>query len=154
MRRRKFLQAGFCAIALAGSDKVQAQPAQARVAEVAAGKAFPFRYFNEAMGRVGWTEGRNLTLSVHILGGDPQQRTRVAAEVLAARPDLVVAAGVSDALAVQAMKRGIPIVVITGTELEQSGLVHSLRHPCGNVTGISTIGMDLNGKRLGLVQQL
>lgn len=154
VERRRFLWSATFAMALVPIEAAVAQKAHAQLALVAAGKSFPFRYFTEALKTYGWIDGRNLTLSTHILGTDPKQRARVAAEVVATPRDIVVVAGVSDALAIHALNDKIPIVVVTGTDLEQSGLIRSLRHPEGHVTGISTIGMDLNGKRLELLRNL
>jgi putative ABC transport system substrate-binding protein len=154
MKRRGLLRGGLLVLAPVSIGAAFAQKRHPRLALVSAGKVFPFHYFTEALKTLGWIEGTNLMLSIHTLGTDPGERARVAAEIVAIYPDLVVAAGVSDALAVHALDNTVPIVVVTGTDLEQSGLVQSLRHPGGNVTGITTIGADLNGKRLELLREL
>ena len=154
MKRRELLRSAVFAFVPVPVGAAFAQKQRARLALVAAGKAFPFRHFTDALRTLGWIEGTNLTLSTHILGTDPEQRARVAGEVVAAHPDIVVAAGVSDALAVHVLDDKVPIVVVTGTDLEHSGLVQSLRHPGGHVTGVTTIGGDLNGKRLELLREL
>ena len=154
LKRRMFLPVGFFTTAVIATRKTVARDGRAQLALVAAGKAFPFRYFSEAMKQFEWIEGQNLSLTIHILGADTRQRQRVAVAAVAMRPDMIVAAGVSDALAVHSLNGSVPIVVITGTDLEHSGLVQSLRHPGGSVTGLSTIGMDLDGKRLEMLREL
>jgi ABC-type uncharacterized transport system substrate-binding protein len=61
-----------------------------------------------------------------VTGEDPQQRKAAAAELIATGPDLVVAAGMIDALPVHALTRTIKIVVITGGDLMAVGLTDSL----------------------------
>ena len=66
------------------------------------------------MGRLGWVEGRNFTVERRLTGEDPERRKTAAAELIAADPDVIVAAGIIDALPVHAQTRTIPIVVIAG----------------------------------------
>src|SRR5439155_14928340 len=118
------------------------------------GDTIPSRYFDEAMARLGWVEGRNLTIERRVSGHDPARRAEVIDELVAAGPELIVTGGSTDALPLRAKTRDIPIVVIGGTDLIEAGLVESLARPGGNVTGLTVLGRELDGKRLELVREL
>jgi len=70
------------------------------------------------------------------------------------KPDVIVAAGLIDALPVYALTHTIPIVVIGGADLVEEGLANSLAHPGGNLTGIEILRGELDGKRLELLREL
>jgi len=74
--------------------------------------------------------------------------------LVAASPDIIVAGGAVDARAVFAVTRTIPIVIVAGTDLVEGGLVESLAHPGGNVTGMTFLGGELDGKRLEVLHEL
>ena len=135
MRRREFLLAATAAAASrrAGSQEVPK---------------------SEALARLGWVEGHNLTVERRITGGDPEQRKTAAIELVAANPGVIVAAGIADALTVHAQTHTLPIVVITGRDIVEAGLADSLAHPGGNVTGIVNLGGELDGKRIELLHEL
>jgi putative ABC transport system substrate-binding protein len=121
---------------------------------VTGGKRYRRHWFDEAMRRLGWVKGHNLTVERRATREDPEERKTAAAELIAANPDVIVAAGIVDALPVHALTRTIPTVVIDGVDLVQAGLADSLARPGGNVTGMTTIGGELDGKRLELLREL
>ena len=129
-------------------------PKSAHIGFIVTGEAYPRRWFDEAMQRLGWVEGRNLVVERRVTGEDPERRKTAAAELIAANPDVIVAAGIVDALPVHAQTRMLPIVVISGRDLVEAGLAGSLAHPGGNVTGIVNLGAELDGKRLELLHEL
>jgi len=153
MRRRNLL---FGAVVTAVGSRVRAQeaPKTAHIGFIVTGELFPRRWFDEAMQRLGWIEGRNLVVDRRVTGNDPEQRKSAAAELIAANPDVIVAAGMIDALPVHAQTRTIPIVVITGGDLVEVGLADSLARPGGNVTGVVILAGELDGKRLELLREL
>ena len=153
MRRREAL-IGAAALAVGRPLKAQEAGKAARIGFVATGEAYPRHYFDLAMRRLGWIEGRNLVVERRITGESLEARNAAAAELVAARPDVIAAAGVFDARAVFAATRTIPIVIITGSDLVESGIVESLAHPGGNVTGTTVLGGELDGKRLSLLHEL
>ena len=67
---------------------------------------------------------------------------------------VIVASGLSPALAAKSASATVPIVFRTGNDPIQYGLVASLNWPGGNVTGVNDIGADLGPKRLGLLHEL
>jgi putative ABC transport system substrate-binding protein len=154
VRRRETLF-GAAALAMTGWPvAAQEAPKTARIGFIVTGDAFPRRYFDEAMERLGWIEGRNLSVERRVTGEDPESRRAAAAELAASTPDVIVAAGVIDARSVFATTRTIPIVVVAGTDLVENGLVESLARPGGNLTGTTHLGGELDGKRLELLHEL
>jgi putative tryptophan/tyrosine transport system substrate-binding protein len=96
--------------------------------------------------QVGLTEGQNLT----VLGDDISVADNGAAAAATALvesfPDAIVVFGLARAKAVQMATKTIPIVTMT-EDMVADGLASSLAHPGGNITGISLISLDLDGKR-------
>jgi len=151
--RRRVLVGAAIAIL---SPRAFAQQAlrSARIGFIVTGEAPPRRLFDDALRRLGWIEGHNLTVERRITGEDSERRKTAAAELIAANPDVIVAAGLVDALPVHALTRTIPIVVISGADLVEEGLAESLAHPGGNVTGTAVRRAELDGKRLELMHEL
>lgn len=153
MKRRDILL-GVAAAVTSWRAGAQDVPKSAHIGFIVTGEAFPRQDFDEAMRRLGWIEGKNLAVERRVTGEDPERRKTAAAELVAASPDVIVAAGVPDALPVHALTRTIPIVVITGADLVEAGLADSLARPGGNVTGMTQLGGELDGKRLELLREL
>ena len=153
MRRRDLLLGAAATVAGWGAAAQEA-PKIARIGFIVTGEAYPRHWFDEAMAHLGWVEGRNLVIERRVTSEDPQERKTAAAELIAANPDVIVAAGTIDALSVNALTHTIPIVVISGTDLVAAGLADSLAHPGGNVSGITVLGGELDGKRLELLREL
>jgi len=154
MRRRDVLLSGVAAPLLARAAGAQSESRKVLIGWLATGNTIPLPYFQDAMMRLGWIEGRNLAVERRITGHDPARRAQAIAELVALRPELIVTGGATDALPLRAVTRDIPIVVIGGTDLIEAGLVESLARPGGNVTGLTVLGRELDGKRLELVREL
>jgi putative ABC transport system substrate-binding protein len=156
MRRRDFLAGGSALGVLTSARTTGAQQpgAAARIGWLATGDKIPHQYFDEALQRLGWIEGQNLTVMRRISGHDANRRVEMARELAAARLNLIVAAGTTDALPLRAATQEIPIVVVHGTDLVSAGLVKSLARPQTNVTGLTVIGGELDGKRLEFLREL
>jgi putative tryptophan/tyrosine transport system substrate-binding protein len=153
MRRRDVLL-GVAAAAVSRRTGAQEVPKSAHIGFIVTGEAYPRRWFDEEMRRLGWVEGRNLVVERRVTRPDPEERKTAAAQLVAASPDCIVAAGTVDALPVRALTRTIPIVVISGWDLVEAGLAESLARPGGNVTGMTYLGRDLDGKRIELLREL
>jgi putative tryptophan/tyrosine transport system substrate-binding protein len=96
--------------------------------------------------RFGFVEGQNLIIEWRSYGPHPDLISQYAGELVQARVDVIVTAGEAPVRAVQQVTKAIPIVAIVGDML-LSGLVTSLARPDGNVTGVSILATEGDGKR-------
>jgi putative ABC transport system substrate-binding protein len=103
---------------------------------------------------LGWREGDNLLIESRWGYGDPAKLPTLAAELVALRPDLLVAGGTIETKAIQAATSDIPIVWGSSTDPVGSGIVDSLARPGRNATGMSLTPQILWGKRLELIAEL
>jgi len=151
-RRDLFLAAAL----LVGSSPAVAQqpPAHARIGWLAHEDTLPRHFFDEALARLGWVEGKNLAIERRFAGSAGEQMASAASELVAWRPDIIVALGTIDARPVLALTRTIPIVVVTSADPVGHGLAASLARPGGNVTGTALGNMELVPKLLELVHDL
>ena len=96
MRRRDLILA---AAAVAGYSHAAAQqrPAQARLGWLAHGDTLPRHFFDEALARLGWVDGKNLTVERRFSGSAGERETSAAAELVTWHPDVIVALGTIDA---------------------------------------------------------
>jgi putative ABC transport system substrate-binding protein len=109
---------------------------------------------------LGFEEGRNFTLVARFGGGDPDVIKRAARELVALKPDVIVAGATGPVLAVRAATATIPIVMVgLGGDPEKLGLAQTLAHPGGNVTGnlfyalTASGNVGTMGKRLSLLTE-
>jgi len=109
--------------------------------------------FREAFEKLGWTDGRNVRIEDH-WGSIPAERTRaVAAELARSAPAVIVASGSAMAEALKRESRTVPVVFVGATDPAESGLVASMAHPGGNLTGFTNYVFSVGGKWLGLLKQ-
>jgi putative ABC transport system substrate-binding protein len=136
----------------------KAQPA-AKVARIGylAGSLAAFPQLREAfiqgLRDLGYVEGRNLVIEYRSPEGKPERLPALAAELVALKVDVIVAAGTPQPLAAKQATRTIPIVFAGASDPVASGLVTSLARPGGNVTGLSLLLPELVGKTLEQLKQ-
>ena len=94
----------------------------------------------------GFIEGQNLTVLDDGFGVGDNALAAAATALVKASPDAIFAAGLLRAKALQMATKSIPLLAVT-EDMVADGLVSSLAHPNGNITGISLISPDLDGKR-------
>ena len=105
------------------------------------------------LAREGFIEGRTLSLIARASDGHAARLAPLAAEILAARPDVVVAVSNAAAHAIRAIDRQVPIVMgFAGTDPVADGLAASLARPGGNVTGVVMLAEELDLKRLEMLR--
>ena len=98
-----------------------------------------------------YVEGRNLGLYVRRANDDYARLPSLASELVSLAPNVIVGAAQIAALALQRATSSIPIVMATSPDPIGSGLVKSLAKPGGNITGVSTQGLDTTAKTLELL---
>jgi putative ABC transport system substrate-binding protein len=101
---------------------------------------------------LGWVEGQNIAIEYHPHQGRRDLLPSLVAELVRRKADVILAPGTVMALAAQQVTTTTPIVVFSSDPVG-SGLVASLARPGGNVTGLSTIQVELGGKRLELLKE-
>jgi len=109
--------------------------------------------FRQGLRDLGYVEGRNLVIEYRDAAGKPERLPALAAELVALKVDVIVAAGTPQPLAAKQATRTIPIVFAGAADPVASGLVTSLARPGGNVTGLSLLLPELVGKTLEQLKQ-
>ena len=110
--------------------------------------------FKDGMAKLGWVEGRDVTYVYRYTRGDSTRFEALAAELVAEKPDLLYGGTVSAALAFKKATRDIPIVFGYVPDPVGSGLVASLAHPGGNITGLTSAGVEMRVKTLELLREI
>jgi putative ABC transport system substrate-binding protein len=112
-----------------------------------------YEAFRQGLRDLGYVEGRNVVIEYRDAEGKPERLPALAAELVALKVDVIVAANTLAALAAKQATRNLPIVFTFAADPVTSGLVTSLARPGGNVTGLSALTPELVGKCLELLQQ-
>jgi putative tryptophan/tyrosine transport system substrate-binding protein len=102
----------------------------------------------------GYREGQNLVFERRFSEGQAERFPEFAAELVRLRVDLIIVPTTPAALAAKHATQTIPIVIPTAIDPVGAGLVASLARPGGNITGLSALTAELNGKRLELLQEV
>jgi len=107
------------------------------------------------LAELGYRQGGNLEIEQRSAEGDPARLGPLAAELIASRPDLLIAGfGTLTAKALKAATSTIPIVFTRVGDPVGAGVVASLNRPGGNVTGTTDQASELSGKRLDLLREV
>lgn len=103
---------------------------------------------------LGYVENQNITIDFRDGGGRAEALVARARELVANKPDVIVAYGGVDVEAVRAVTKTVPVVMIYGPDPVAMGVAASLARPGGNVTGLSRLAPELTAKRLQLLREL
>jgi putative ABC transport system substrate-binding protein len=157
-RRRQLLLYCVQATALALCRPLAAQGRLARVGLLSAGRleATERTYIEalrEGLKRRGWKEGNNFVLAARYGNGDYARLPALAAELVAAKVDLIVATSTRAAFAVKDATTTIPTVFASVQDPVEEGLVASLSRPGANLTGIAVNSFAVLPKRLELLKE-
>jgi putative ABC transport system substrate-binding protein len=110
--------------------------------------------FREGLQQVGWTEGRNIRIDVRWAALDMEAMQRLAKDLVALQPDLILSNNTPTTAALLQQTRTIPIIFATIADPVGSGFVASLSQPGGNATGFATIEGTLGGKWMELLKEI
>ena len=108
--------------------------------------------FLEALRKLGYVEGKNLAIELRYSGGNIERFPALAAEMVRLDVDVIVVGSAPGARAAKEATATIPIVMTGASDPVGAGLVASLAHPGGNITGVADYQVDLIPKRLELLK--
>jgi ABC-type uncharacterized transport system substrate-binding protein len=111
-------------------------------------------YFREGMQQLGYVEGKSYVIEAHFTDGNRELTQQVAEKFAEAPVDILVVQSTVAAHIAKEATQTIPIVVTFVANPLATGLVQSLSHPGGNITGVSGQVTDLAGKLLGLLHEI
>jgi putative ABC transport system substrate-binding protein len=144
------------ALALASGARAQRSEAIRRIGYLDQGTPARDRPYTDAFRQglrdLGWIEGQNLEILERFADGYTDKLPALAAELTAARVELIATWSTPAALAAKNVTSTIPIVIGFAADPVGSGIVRDLARPGGNITGWSHIGLDLRAKYLELLK--
>ena len=108
--------------------------------------------FRQKLRELGWHEGHNIAFERRYTEGQTERLPDLAAELVRLRPDISATGGTPGARAAQQATTTIPIVLWGAGLLVEQGIVASLAHPSGNITGVENTAVGLSGKRLEILK--
>jgi putative tryptophan/tyrosine transport system substrate-binding protein len=107
----------------------------------------------EGLRKADYVDGRNISFDVRSANGKPDLLPSLAAELVATKVDVIVALFTPSALAAKRATNEIPVVFLAGDAVG-TGVVASLARPAGNLTGLSVLGAELQGKCVELLHDM
>ena len=148
MKRRSFITLLGGAAAWPLAARAQQRERMRRIGALILGNADAGAFrteLREGLSKAGYVEGRNVQLDIRSAQGKLELLPGLAAELVAAKVDVLVALFTPCARAAQQATRDIPIVAIVGN-LVETGFIASLARPGGNITGVSLMAAEAHGK--------
>ena len=155
---KKIILLALCSLLLAPCSAVVAQQAEKtfRIGfldnSTAAGSASLLESFRQELRKLGWIEGRNITIEYRFAEQRNERLAELAADLVRLKVDLILVTGIPLALAAKKATSSIPIVMTSVTDPVGAGLIASLARPGGNVTGNASLAPELNTKRLEVLK--
>jgi putative ABC transport system substrate-binding protein len=111
-----------------------------------------FEAFRNGLRELGYIEGRNIIIEYRSAAGNVDRLAELAAELVQLRCDVIVG-NVPVIRAARQASNSVALVLVSVPDPVALGLVNSLARPGGNITGLSTLGADLQAKRLELLKE-
>jgi putative tryptophan/tyrosine transport system substrate-binding protein len=118
----------------------------------ASGNAVRLAAFWQEMGKLGWIEGKNITIEYRFAEQKVERLPELAADLVRLKVDVIVTSGGPTPLAAKGATSTIPIVMTTSPDPVGAGLVASLARPGGNITGTASLTPELNTKMLEILK--
>jgi len=157
MRRRQFLTLVGGAASLPLAARAQQTVAPRRIGVLLVGlspDSKEAQHFRKGLLDAGYTEGRNLAIEWRSAKGDYKRVPDLVAELLQNKVEAIVMDSTFATQVAMRVTSTVPIIMALVVDPVGSGLVPSLAHPGGNVTGLSMMTTELNSKRLQLLKEV
>jgi putative ABC transport system substrate-binding protein len=158
MDRRAFigtLAGGLLAAPLAAEGQPRAMPVIGFLNGASAELSGHYvRPFLQGLSETGYVEGRNVTIEFRWANGQYDQLPALAADLVRRQVAVIAATSTPTGLPAKAATTTIPIVFVTGSDPIEQGLVTSMNRPDGNLTGATTLAVEMGQKRLELLREL
>ncbi|HET7876457.1 MAG TPA: ABC transporter substrate-binding protein [Methylomirabilota bacterium] len=110
--------------------------------------------FREGLRDLGYVEGRNILIEYRWAEGKYERFPALIGELIARKVDVIVTAGTPATLAVKKATTSVPLVMVAVGDPVATGIVASLSQPGGNITGLTSIAAEMEGKRLELLREV
>ena len=157
MRRREFIAAVGGAVTWPLAARAQQAPVPLvgiLLVSTAAANARLLDAFRSGMLELGYVEGRNIRYEYRFADGYLDRLPDLAIDLVRRKPDVIVSAPLPSHMALRQATSTIPIVMANGADPVGFGLVTSLSHPGGNVTGLANFAEVLAAKQIDLLREL
>jgi putative ABC transport system substrate-binding protein len=152
MRRREFIA---LLGSMAGFVPARAQHRPTKIPRIGIIDDGPFwDPFRQALREAGYVEGQSIAFEHRRADGDPARLAAAAADLARLPVDVIMTYGTPASRAAKAATSTVPIVMVLIGDPVRAGLVQSLAHPGGNITGNTILSRDLGPKRLQLVKEI
>ncbi len=158
MKRRLFVLAtgattlGTAIVVPPALGQAAKEPRRVALLTLSAEAGFPLQALRDGLREYGHVEGRDIVIDTRYAGGRTQDLPRLAAELAALKPAVIIALGKAPADAALAAAAEVPVVSLG--DLVAAGHAVELKRPGGRVTGVSFLPSPLNAKRLELLAAL
>jgi putative tryptophan/tyrosine transport system substrate-binding protein len=110
--------------------------------------------FRAGLRDLGYVEGRNILIEYRWAEGQYERLPALISELITQKADVIVTAGTPATLAVKKATSVVPLVMVAVGDPVGTGIVPSLSHPGGNITGLTSISTEMDGKRLELLREV
>jgi len=154
VNRRDFIAAGVAALV---PTAILAEQRKMATVALLLGGSFPefqIGVFRQGLHDLGYVEGQSIRIEIHSAEDDAQRLPELAASLVRDKVDVIVPFGTNAALAARHATSEIPIVLLANGDPIGVGLVDSLAHPGGNITGTSSMHAELAAKHVELLKDM
>jgi putative ABC transport system substrate-binding protein len=160
MKRREFIAFGGVAVAWPLAARAQQAERLPRIGVLMTSDAgnpqaqSQLASFKQGLQQLGWIDGRNIQVDYRFGAADVGRIESFAKELVNSRPDLIVGHTTPGTAALARETKTIPIIFVVVSDPVGSGLVASLAHPGGNITGFINIEASMGGKWVEFLKEV
>ena len=160
MRRRDFMTLLGGGAAAAWPLAVHAQQSMRRVSVIMVNPETDpvgqgrLKAFLQGFEKLGWTDGRNARFDIRWAGGSAERMREIVAEIVALKPDVIVANGTPTVAALKRATSTIPVVFVGINEPVVQGFIASMARPGGNITGFTQVDFSVVGKSVEMLKAI